>query len=81
MDSFKYRKAIIKFFVLFLFFLGCSTALNMYLIKNGVFCLKANTKSLITGSSFVANGLDPNFIFESQNIGMDAEPILFHFIN
>ncbi|MBI9061370.1 MAG: SGNH/GDSL hydrolase family protein [Marinilabiliaceae bacterium] len=76
-------KALLSKSLLLLFLFGAlsigSYKMNNYLIVRYGFALKDTTEILITGSSLVTLGLDPEHIPKSENIGLAAEPIVISF--
>jgi len=71
-------KSLLLFFILGALSIG-SYKINNYLIVEHGFALKDTTEILITGSSLVTLGLDPDYIPKSENIGLAAEPIVISF--
>ncbi|MBS2099061.1 hypothetical protein [Carboxylicivirga linearis] len=69
------NKRLIYFTCILLVLLMGSFYINAYYYKIKAYNIPTSTKTLITGSSLVANGVDPQYIPNSVNIALAAEPL------
>ncbi len=76
------KKFIVNIFILssILTSIGfLSNELNLFLFKNEVYQTPDSCRILITGDSFVLNGIDPEKVHNSCNIAMLAEPTVLSY--
>lgn len=75
-----FTKRIILFILILGFVLLLSYKGNQFLFKRYGYRLSPKVETVITGSSLVANGINPQYIENSCNVGLAAEPVMVSYL-